>query len=87
MNSCLKVSTCQTELLSRVSEPFVSFKLHVLPAGETKTRPIEFHCDINQFQVRFETATGKHFVGMYCGASRGPKYNVFLKKFYFNHLN
>ncbi|VDO22633.1 unnamed protein product [Heligmosomoides polygyrus] len=44
------VSTCQTELLSRVSEPFVSFKLHVLPAGETKTRPIEFHCDINQFQ-------------------------------------
>ncbi|PIO69451.1 hypothetical protein TELCIR_08719 [Teladorsagia circumcincta] len=40
----------QTELLNRCSEPVVSFKLHVLPVDGTQWRPIEFHCDVNQFQ-------------------------------------
>ncbi|KAK6014064.1 hypothetical protein OSTOST_20588 [Ostertagia ostertagi] len=40
----------QTELLNRCSEPVVSFKLHVLPVDEAQWRPIEFHCDVNQFQ-------------------------------------
>ncbi|KAK6043654.1 hypothetical protein COOONC_18841 [Cooperia oncophora] len=40
----------QTELVNRVSEPVVSFKLHVLPVDDPQWQPVEFHCDINQFQ-------------------------------------
>nr|CDJ84974.1 Ribosomal RNA methyltransferase RrmJ FtsJ and Protein Transporter domain containing protein [Haemonchus contortus] len=40
----------QTELLNRISDPVVSFKLHVLPSYQEQWQPIEFHCDVNQFQ-------------------------------------
>ncbi|KJH50493.1 hypothetical protein DICVIV_03343 [Dictyocaulus viviparus] len=47
---CTLLNTVQTELLNRVSEPFVSLKLHTLSAGETKSKRIEIHLDANQFQ-------------------------------------
>ncbi|KAJ1372157.1 hypothetical protein KIN20_034236 [Parelaphostrongylus tenuis] len=47
---CILRNTVQTELLNRVSEPFVSLKLHTLPAEETTSKCLELNLNANQFQ-------------------------------------
>lgn len=47
---CILRNTVQTELLNRVSEPFVSLKLHTLPAEETASKCLELNLNANQFQ-------------------------------------
>lgn len=47
---CIFRSTVRTEVLNRVSEPFVSLKLHTLSPEETTSQCLELHLDTNQFQ-------------------------------------